>query len=189
MQPAHSRPACWRTHHCPTNCALPCCLPALVQMCVVKVNPAAASLQLADPLPGGTGSSSSGSGGRLAASGSGGRLVPAIDGSGGMVEIVSPHDVLQPGLYETWLVSEGASCGAVEWQRTVAASGALQGGAGKCAAAHCLPLCCPASCDRPVPFNLHHDRYVSIATEVPYRTLSQAPAGAWHPIPPSATLW
>ena len=34
-----------------------------------------------------------------------GHLVPALDGSGGMVEIVSPSEVLQPGLYETWLVS------------------------------------------------------------------------------------
>lgn len=34
-----------------------------------------------------------------------GHLVPALDGSGGMVEIVPPSEVLQPGLYETWLVS------------------------------------------------------------------------------------
>ncbi len=44
----------------------------------------------------------SGSGGSRKGSG---QLVPALDGSGGMVEVVSPSDVLQPGLYETWLVS------------------------------------------------------------------------------------
>lgn len=43
---------------------------------------------------------SGGSGGRRAS----GPLVPAIDGSG-MVEVVSPHDILLPGLYETWLVN------------------------------------------------------------------------------------
>ena len=32
-----------------------------------------------------------------------GPLVPAIDGSG-MVEVVDPHAILMPGLYETWLV-------------------------------------------------------------------------------------
>lgn len=41
----------------------------------------------------------------LGASGSGGQRLPALDGSG-MVELLSPHDVLQPGLYETWLITE-----------------------------------------------------------------------------------
>ena len=74
-------------------------------MCVVKVNPSLEQSLLEEPGLGDSGRSSSG--GKLNSSGSGNggaKLVPAIDGSGGMVEIVSPHDILQPGLYETWLV-------------------------------------------------------------------------------------
>ncbi|KAL4457609.1 hypothetical protein ABPG75_012474 [Micractinium tetrahymenae] len=80
------------------------------KMCVVKVVPAAPLAgegdaaqqpqheQQAKQLSGRSGASgSSGSGG--------GRLVPNLDGSG-FVELVSPHDVLQPGMYETWLITE-----------------------------------------------------------------------------------
>ena len=67
-------------------------------MCVVKVNPSAASGS--DDGEAGAAGSSAGSrsitGGALHASGSSGQLVPNLDGSG-LVEIVSPHDVLQPG--------------------------------------------------------------------------------------------
>lgn len=50
-------------------------------------------------------SGGSGSGGKRSNGSGGGQLVPALAGDG-MVEVVSPTDVLQPGLYETWLVSE-----------------------------------------------------------------------------------
>ncbi|PSC72637.1 kinase [Micractinium conductrix] len=77
------------------------------KMCVVKVNPSAASGS--DDGEAGAAGSSAGSrsitGGALHASGSSGQLVPNLDGSG-LVEIVSPHDVLQPGMYETWLITE-----------------------------------------------------------------------------------
>lgn len=89
-------------------------------MCVVKVNPSLDSISLEEE--GGPGDSGrSGSGGKLASSGSNGKLVPAIDGSGGMVEIVSPHDILQPGLYETWLVraGEGGAGGRLLWGLSV----------------------------------------------------------------------
>jgi hypothetical protein len=65
------------------------------QMCVVRIsgqNESWAPPATAPSLPG-----SSGSAGSRGASGSGGRLVPALGGGSGMVEVVSPHDVLQPG--------------------------------------------------------------------------------------------
>ena len=100
--------------------AKPPACPHALQMCVVKVNP---SLEQHLPEEEGLGDSGrSSSGGKLNSSGSGGagKLVPAIDGSGSMVEIVSPHDILQPGLYETWLVSgvhgaELCACWAGGW--------------------------------------------------------------------------
>ncbi|PRW55899.1 kinase [Chlorella sorokiniana] len=77
------------------------------KMCVVKVNPSLDSPLLDEDGKGDSGRSSSGGKQDSGRSGTGGgKLVPAIDGSGSMVEIVSPHDILQPGLYETWLVCE-----------------------------------------------------------------------------------
>ena len=101
----------------PTHTSLPPSLPSqhktkqTHKMCIVRLNPShGGELPAAEPpAAGATGSSGStgggGSGGGHLHSGSGGRLVPAIDGSGALVEVVSPHAVLQPGLYETYLVS------------------------------------------------------------------------------------
>ena len=71
------------------------------KMCIVKVQTGSggAGQQEGTPPPGASGSSASAGGGshQKGMSGSGGKLVPAIDGGSGMVEIVSPHDVLRPG--------------------------------------------------------------------------------------------
>lgn len=83
-------------------------------MCIVKVPSGGSTDNLGEHTEGGlsgfatptTPYISGGSGGGRRASGP---LVPAIDGSG-MVEVVDPHSVLMPGLYETWLV-RGAGWG------------------------------------------------------------------------------
>jgi hypothetical protein len=71
------------------------------KMCIVKVQTGNTSggegQQQGTPPHGMSGSSGSGGSHQKGLSGSGGKLVPAIDGGSGMVEIVSPHDVLRPG--------------------------------------------------------------------------------------------
>lgn len=65
------------------------------KMCVVRIAGPQAEAAAAEARPKGGGSSGTEGGG---SSGSGGhQLVPAISGSGGMVQVVSPHEVLQPG--------------------------------------------------------------------------------------------
>jgi len=122
-------------------------------MCVVKVNP---SLEQHLPEEEGLGDSGrSSSGGKLNSSGSGGggKLVPAIDGSGSMVEIVSPHDILQPGLYETWLVSGGR----VQGERLVVhlLAGRLLLGVGDGNPLRPAQMICPAGCDAQGPAFCH----------------------------------
>lgn len=79
----------------------------LPQMCIVKV--LSGSSDNLGPLTEGalsgraTPTSPSISGGSWQGRRASGPLVPAIDGSG-MVEVVDPHAILMPGLYETWLV-------------------------------------------------------------------------------------
>ena len=72
------------------------------KMCIVRVHTSSTiagegQQQEGTPPPGASGSSGSGGSHQNGLSGSSGKLVPAIDGGSGMVEVVSPHDVLKPG--------------------------------------------------------------------------------------------
>lgn len=99
------------------------------QMCVVRLlsgeEQAAAEQAAAAARPGNSGSTAdaSGSGG-----GSGGSRVAPAFGGAGVVEVVPPHDVLQPGLHETWLATGAKATGWRSFSRYLLLSGNMFSG-------------------------------------------------------------